>query len=106
MNLTRSTNLESDLLASQLAIDSPERIDLVVDSGELLGVKVNLVKTVTTDLVTATLANNVGRVNNVLKDSIVNGSKSAASGTPLVLLSTFAARLGEDAALTKENMHF
>lgn len=96
-------DLEGDLLTSELGVDSLEGVDLVVNRGELLGIQVDLVELVAANLVTAALANDVGGVDKVLEDGLVDSRESAASGTLLVLLGTLAASLGEDAALAEED---
>lgn len=50
-----------------------------------------------------TLANDVSGENEVLEDSLVNSSQSAAARTLLTSLGALAAGLGEDAALAKED---
>lgn len=54
------------------------------------------------DLLTGTLADNLGGVNQVLKQSIVDSSKSTRSGTRLLGVLT-TSRLGEDTALSDKD---
>lgn len=98
----RSGDLENNLLAGKLVVNSLERLELVVNDSRVLVVEDNLLELGTTDLVSDALANNLGGENKVLKDTVVDSSKSSGNGS-LLSLTVAATGLGEDAALSKEN---
>lgn len=98
----RSRDLENNLLAGKLVVDSLERLELVVNDSRVLVVEDDLLELGATNLVSNALANNLGGENKVLKHSVVDSSKSSRDGS-LLGLTVAATGLGENAALSKEN---
>ena len=94
--------LEDDVLASELTIDLAEGIDLVVNTSTLLGIKENLDNLVAILLRTHTLADDLGGIDKVTEDSVMDGGESSAART-LLLDARAAARKREDAALSNED---
>lgn len=90
------------MLAGKLVVNRLERLQLVVNDGRVLVVKNDLLELGATNLVSDTLANDLGGENKVLKDTVVDSSKSSRNGTLLGLTVT-ATRLGKNAALGKEH---
>lgn len=97
-----SRNLKDDLLASKLVVDGLERLELVVNDGRVLVVEDDLLELGATNLVSNTLANDLGGEDKVLEDAVVNGSESSGHRA-LLGLAVAATGLGENAALGKED---
>lgn len=100
--VANNRELKGDVLASELAVDLTEGVDLVVNASALLGVKEDLDDLVAVLLGADALADNLGRVDEVGEDGIMDSSESAGPGA-LLLDTAAAARLGKDAALSKED---
>jgi hypothetical protein len=94
--------LEDDVLASELTIDLAKSIDLVVNTSTLLGIKENLDNLVAVLLRTYTLADDLGGVDKITKDSVMDGGESPTART-LLLDARAATRKREDATLSNED---
>jgi hypothetical protein len=70
---------ESNLLCGEFSVDGSEGLELSLDIGLVLAVKENLHDTLSVNLYAGTLTNNLGRVHNVVQDSLLNCCES--SGT-------------------------
>lgn len=90
------------MLASELAVDLTEGVDLVVNTSALLGVEEDLNDLVAVLLGADTLANDLGRVDEIAEDGVVDGGKSPGARALLLDAGT-TARLGKDATLSKED---
>lgn len=99
--LANDGELKDDVLASELAVDLAEGVDLVVDAGALLGVKEDLDDLVAVLLGADALANDLSGVDEVGEDSVVDSGQGAGSWA---LLGDTAAARGEreDTALGDE----
>lgn len=96
---TGSGELKAHLLASQLAVDTSEDLDLALSLRLLLGIKQNL-HVAAAILDTNALANNLSRVAQILQPVLMDSSQGAGTGT-LVLDGTgvLALRLAHDTAV-------
>jgi len=94
--------LKDNVLASELAVDLAEGIDLVVNTSTLLGIKEDLDNLMAILLRAYTLADDLGGVDKVTEDSVMDGGESSVAGT-LLLDARAAAGKGEDAALSDED---
>lgn len=95
-------DFKHDLLASQLVVDSLERLQLVVDLLDILGVQQDLLDLVATNHVSDSLTDDLGRENQVLQDLVVDGSQSSGSWS-LLELSRSSGWLWQDSSLGQED---
>lgn len=100
--VANNREFENDVLAGELAVDLAEGVNLVVNTSTLLGVEEDLDDLVAILLGADALANDLGRVDEVAKDSVVDGGKSPGARA-LLLDARAAAWLGKNAALSKED---
>lgn len=97
-----STELEHYSLASQLVVDLSEAVELVVDNGLLLGVQEDLGDLGAIGLGADTLADNLGWVDEVTEEVLVDGGESTGSWA-LLGGSGSAGWDWEDSALSNED---
>lgn len=100
--LRNGRELEDNVLAGELAVDLGERVELVVDTSALLGVKEDLGDLGGVLLGADALANDLGGVDEITEDGIVDSGESARAGA-LLDNTAGAAGHGENAALGKEH---
>lgn len=96
--------LEGNVLACEVAVNGRESVELVLELVLVLGVKVDTdeLRAVRSD--TGTLADDLGRVDEVLEHLLVDGGKGARAGTLLAELGVrVALLLREDTALGEED---
>ena len=79
-----------------------EGLELVVDSRRVLGVQQNLLDLGATNQVSDSLANNLGRENQVFQDLVVDSSQGSGSWSLLELLG-LSGWLWQDSSLSQEN---
>lgn len=77
------SEFEVDVLAGELLVDGSERLDLVLDRGLLRFVEVHLDESRAVELNARSLANNLGRIDEVVERVLVHGRQCAASRTLL-----------------------
>ena len=93
---------EDDVLASKLAVNTGEGVELVLKASSILGVQSSTDLLTTVGCNTSALAGDFRRENKVVEDSILNPSQCTAARSGL-LSATVAAGLRENAALTHEH---
>lgn len=80
-----------------------ESIQLSLDVDLIFGVQVHFKSLGTIHLMTNSLAHNLGGVNNVLKDLLVDGGESSGARARALLKSRAVESLGEDSSLCNNN---
>jgi len=101
---TNDRELKNNVLASQLLVNLSEGINLIVDTRTFLSVEEDLDDLVTVLLSADALADNLGGEDEVMKDGVVDSSKSPGARA-LLGNARSARREGENAALSnKEDM--
>ena len=71
--------MECYLLVGELGVNIRVGLDSCFDISLVLGIKINLKNSLSINLATSSLSNNLSRVNNIVKDSILYSSQSAAA---------------------------
>jgi hypothetical protein len=102
LELNSSRELEGNILASELLVDSRESVNLVFKRSGILGIEEDLEGLGAIDLLTESLTNDFGRENEVIQDSVVDSSQSTRSGTRLLTVVTTTGN-SQDTTLSNEN---
>lgn len=85
----------------ELAVNTSESSELLLDFSDILGVKVDLVELGLILADTDALTNDLGRVDNILEDSVVDSGQSA--GDRALLTTALAGLSIEDGALSNDD---
>jgi hypothetical protein len=93
------------LFVGELSVDSSKSISTSLNICLVLGVQVDLDNSLSINLHSGSLSNNLGGVNDVIQNSVLNGSQCARSGTGSGGLLVTAVRFSQNSTLSNnQNM--
>jgi hypothetical protein len=94
---------EDDILVGEGGVDLGEGVQLSLDMDLILGVKVHLQSLGAIDLVSDSLAYNLGGVYNVFQNSLLHVGQGAGAGAGALLVDAAHGFLAQNGSLTNNN---